>query len=136
MFCSRWENTLSDYSILRFLRRSKNQTVKLSKKKLQNKTINFTSYIFSTHTPIPLGFFFIHFFYFWHLYQQGSVCIRTFTPVFIYACYCRTCKTLYDELITYHQVCSIILLQKIHLQLHVKLSFHSQKSIVFYGNWK
>ena len=64
--------TLSDYSILRFLRRSKNQMVKLSKKKLQNKTINFTSYIFSTHTPIPLGFFFIHFVDFLPLVSIGK----------------------------------------------------------------
>ena len=38
--------------ILRSLRRCKNQTVKSSQNKLQNKTINLLSYIFSTHTHI------------------------------------------------------------------------------------
>ena len=47
---------------MRFLRRSKNQTVKLFKKKPQNKTINFTSYIFSTHTLISFFHSFCWFF--------------------------------------------------------------------------
>ena len=40
------------YQTTRFLRRCKNQVVKLSQSKLQNKTINFLSYIFSTHAHI------------------------------------------------------------------------------------
>ena len=36
-------------------------TVKLSQKKLQNKTINLPSYIISTHIVIPQISFFIHF---------------------------------------------------------------------------
>ena len=47
-----WENALLDYSILRFSRWCKNQTAKLSQNKLQNKTINLLSYIFSAHTHI------------------------------------------------------------------------------------
>ena len=35
---------------------------------------------------------------------------------------------------TLQQVCSVIPLQIIHLQLHVKLSFHLKKSIVVFGN--
>ena len=35
--------------------------VKLSQKKLQNKTINLASYIFNAHTLIPHTSFFIHF---------------------------------------------------------------------------
>ena len=52
---------LSENSVLRFLRQCKNQTAKLSKKKLQNKTINLPSYIFIVHTLIPQTSFFIHF---------------------------------------------------------------------------
>ena len=37
---------------------------------------------------------------------------------------------------TLQQVYSIIRLQIFHLQLHVKLSFHSSKSIVLYSIWK
>ena len=38
-----------------------NQTTKLSKKKLQNMTIDLPSYIFRVHTLILLASFFIHF---------------------------------------------------------------------------
>ena len=44
-FCGRWESALSDYSILRFSRRCKHQTVKSSQSKL-------LSYILSAHTYI------------------------------------------------------------------------------------
>ena len=43
------------------MRRSKNQTIKSSQKKLQNTTINLTNYIFRVHTLIILASFFIHF---------------------------------------------------------------------------
>ena len=45
------------YEILRWC---KNLTVKLSQKKLQNKTINLPSYIFNAHTLILQATFFIH----------------------------------------------------------------------------
>ena len=61
IFCSHCENDLSDYSILRLLRRCKNQTTKLPQKKLQNTTIDLSSYIFRVHTLILLASFFIHF---------------------------------------------------------------------------
>ena len=41
----------------RFSRRYKNQTVKSSQNRLQNKTINFLSYIFSAHTHILYPWF-------------------------------------------------------------------------------
>ena len=66
---TRWENTLSDCSILRFWRRYKNQAVKSAQKKLQNKTINLPSYVFSGNTLDTLASFFIHFMKFCHLYE-------------------------------------------------------------------
>ena len=54
------------HTVLRFSRRFKNQTTKLSQKKLQNTTINFPKYIFGAYTPILPGFFF------------HSFCCRTF----------------------------------------------------------
>ena len=48
-------------AILRFLSCCKNQTTKLSQKKLQNMTVNLPSYIFRVHTLILLASFFIHF---------------------------------------------------------------------------
>ena len=62
------------------MKRSKNQTVKLSKKKLLNKTISFTSYIFSTHTLIPLGLFFIHFADFFPLVSIGKGYYSFYVP--------------------------------------------------------
>ena len=53
--------SLSDYSILRFSRWCKTQTVKSSQKKLQNRTINLPKKIFSAHTLICQACFFIHF---------------------------------------------------------------------------
>ena len=61
IFCGRWENALLDWSILRFLRKCKNQTARSSQKKLQNTTINLPSYIFRVHTLTLLAPFFIYF---------------------------------------------------------------------------
>ena len=54
---------LSDYSI----------TVKLSQKKLQNMTINLSSYIFRAHTLITLTFFSFILLNFSHLYGRVSI---------------------------------------------------------------
>ena len=58
------------------MRRCKNQTTKLSQRKLQNTTINLPSYLFRVHTLIALASFFIHFVVvvnFWQLYEYGKV---------------------------------------------------------------
>ena len=53
--------TFYQTTALRFWRRCKNQMVKLSQNKVQNKTINLLSYILRAHTQIPLAFSFIQF---------------------------------------------------------------------------